>query len=127
MSVPFNISNYTKCLCPVCPMQAESECIAAYDEDWRRARSQAGAILMEYPDNPETYELEIEELLEHETARKLGFSRPPRESMRELYCSIGKASCEDLAEGKRCICSDCAVWKAQGLRQMYFCLQGSAG
>lgn len=126
LKVPFNISNYTKCLCPVCPMQADSECVSTSDEDWRQTRKQVGAILMDYPENPETYELEIEQLIDHETAKKHGFARPARGSMRELYCSIGKSACDDLAYGLRCVCSDCAVWQAGGLRKMYFCLQGSS-
>lgn len=125
MRVPFNISNYTKCLCPVCPMQAESDCVSSSESAWSEAHKLVGHILMEYPDHPETYELEVEKLERHEAARRHGFTTPQRDTMRELFCSIGKSACDDLAEGVRCICSDCAVWSQHELRRMYFCLQGT--
>lgn len=127
MPVTFNISNYTKCLCPVCRVQVESDCIAAKQSDWRETRKIVGAVLEDYPDYPETYEIEAARLVEHEVGRRHGFSLPTKASMEELYCSIGETECRDLAGDKLCICGDCAVWSAAGLGTKYFCFQGTAG
>lgn len=122
MTVVFNISNYTKCLCPVCPTQAESSCLADKDDSWKAKRRQVGAVLMEYPQHPETYEMDAAELENHEAASKHGFSKPDRDDMRELYCAIGRAACGDLGN-KICVCPDCAVWRGSGLIDKYYCFK----
>lgn len=107
-------------------MQKGSVCIAGREEAWREARKAAGRVLEAYPGNPETYELEAELLEEHAAGRQSGFRRPANEEMRELYCSIGRSECADLDSDRLCICPDCAVWAAGGLKTKYFCLQGPA-
>lgn len=71
--VELNISNYTKCLCPVCPVQAESGCIAARKSSWVEARKGAGRILKQYHLHPETYEMEMGSLQENEVGKEQGF------------------------------------------------------
>lgn len=127
MPVVFNISNYTKCLCPVCKVQAGSDCIDDKREGWRETRKLVGGILEAYPDYPETYELEVTLLAEHEAAREQNFTVPDKTTMKELYCSIGESECGDIDGDRRCLCGDCAVWVAAGLREKYFCIQGAAG
>jgi hypothetical protein len=45
-----------------------------------------------------------------------------------FYCSVGKASCDDLNFEEECQCKNCAVWKEYNLensKQMeYFCRDG---
>lgn len=124
--VKLNISNYAKCLCQVCPVQEDSSCIAAKNEKWREMRMRVGQVLEDYPDHPESYEMEMGELENNEVGKKHGFSQPEPEDMVELYCSavVGKSNCNDLSDEKFCQCPACAVWSAHVLGSTYFCLRG---
>lgn len=121
-----NISNYVKCLCPVCPVQEGSGCIDAKKEKWRELRKSIGKVLEDYPLHPEAYEMEMAELEHNIVGQKHGFSRPEKEDMIELYCSpvISKSNCGDLNDEKFCQCPTCAVWSAHLLRSTYYCLRG---
>ncbi len=126
--IKLNISNYGKCLCPVCPVQLKSPCIAAKNENWREQRKAIGEILKEYPDHPEAYQMDMEELEKSGVGIRHHFSQPRPDEMQELYCSeaVGKSNCDDLDEEKMCQCQDCAVWQQNRLGRTYFCLSGSA-
>ena len=47
-----------------------------------------------------------------------------------LYCSSGKASCEDLETDKPCICMQCPLWGeynlSDGTPMGYYCRDGEA-
>ncbi len=128
MTVKLNISNYGKCLCPVCPVQLKSACIAAKNEEWRLFRLKVGEILKEYHLHPEAYEMDMQELEKNVVGKKHSFTEPKPAGMQELYCSeaVGKSNCGDLDEGKMCQCPDCVVWQQNKLGSTYFCLSGSA-
>ncbi len=113
--------NYTKCLCPVCPVQAGSVCIAAKRDAWKEMRLSVGKLLEEYASHPESYDQTFDEIEASELGRRLSFRAPTPPEMIELYCSIGKTDCEDLDTEQRCQCGDCAVWAKHGLDAYYYC------
>lgn len=124
--VELTIDNVTKCVCPMCPVQASSECIAAKRPDWERARTAAGDILAEYPTYPEAFDMDYQDLETTEVGRRHGFKKPEREDMIELYCSeaVGRSSCNDLDGAKPCQCPTCAVWASHQLDSTYYCMSG---
>ncbi len=126
--VELTLNNYTKCLCPVCPVQEPSNCIAAKREGWRGARKSAGRVLRQFAEHPEVYDLEFAALASSETGRSAGFREPAPEEMTELYCSkpVGKSDCDDLNVQARCQCPDCAVWASHQLGGYYYCTSGSS-
>lgn len=119
--VDLNISNYTKCLCPVCPVQAMSICDPKKDSEWLQERKTVGDILEEYPEHPEAYETDFDALEKSDIGRRNGFRRPSREETRELYCAIGPSNCLALNKKELCQCPDCAVWQSYGLDTVYYC------
>lgn len=122
--VALNIGNLTKCLCSVCPVQADSGCIAAKRPEWKKTRITAGDILTEYPDHPEAYDMEMGALEAAEVGKRHGFEKPDTADMIELYCSnvVSSSNCKDLDGTKRCQCPSCAVWVTHGLDSYYYCL-----
>jgi hypothetical protein len=122
--VALDIDNYTKCVCPVCPVQAASECVAAKRPAWKRMRMVVGDILSEYPAHPEAYDMEMATLETTEVAGKHGFKKPDAAEMLELYCSkaVNGASCHDLDGDRPCQCPTCAVWASHQLDSTYYCL-----
>jgi len=99
--VPYVRSNLEKCRCPQCPVQAASKC--AQDK----------------VDNLKTV-----------MANLSGERVPDPESVPGVYCSTGKATCQDLNPDQQCICYTCQVWKeydlGEGTPSMYFCQNGKA-
>jgi hypothetical protein len=99
--VPYTVENLKKCMCPKCPVQADSKCA------------------MDKLDN-------LEKGLE--TAREGEVPEP--QDVPGIYCSAGKATCQDLDPNQQCICYTCAVWKeynlGEGTPSMYFCQNGKA-
>jgi hypothetical protein len=122
--VDLNIDNATKCVCPVCPVQAKSECIAAKRPRWERRRVAVGDILTEYPDHPEAFEMDYRKLEATEVGKGHGFEMPDTSDMMELYCSktIGRSDCDDLDDTKPCQCPTCTVWASHQLDSTYYCL-----
>jgi hypothetical protein len=53
-----------------------------------------------------------------------------REDIPGVYCSAGKATCQDLDPGKSCICGDCVVFSEHSLSKGtpvgYYCRDGYA-
>lgn len=119
-----NLDNATKCICPVCPVQASSQCIAAKRAAWQRGRLAAGEILAEYPSHPEAYDVAFERLEVSELAKKQGFAAPDTTQMIELYCAkrVSASDCEDLDPHQSCQCPTCAVWATHHLDSTYYCL-----
>jgi hypothetical protein len=99
--VPYTISNIRKCMCPQCPVQADSQCAKEKLESLKR---------------------------ELEGAREVDIPGPQK--VPGVYCSTGKATCQDLHPERGCICNTCAVWREYNLQNvkpvMYFCQKGKA-
>jgi hypothetical protein len=99
--VPYTVANIKKCMCPKCPVQADSTCVKGKLENLMRELESAGEGNVPEPQN-----------------------------VPGIYCSTGKATCQDLNPQKGCICNTCAVWKEYHLQNvkpvMYFCQKGKA-
>lgn len=99
VKIDFSVKNIKKCLCPECPVQAESECA----EGKRR-------IMLEIAWSSES---------------GMYFER---DRVPGMYCTMGKALCHDIDFNKRCICEKCLVWQEYGLKNgdyaEYFCQKG---
>jgi hypothetical protein len=99
--VPYTMLNIKKCMCPQCPVQADSKCVKEKLESLKR---------------------------ELEGAREVDVPEPQK--VPGIYCSTGKALCQDLNYGRGCICNTCTVWKEYNLQNvkpvMYFCQKGKA-
>jgi len=99
--VPYTIENIKRCMCPKCPVQANSKC----------AMDKLGNLVREL-----------------ETAREGEVPEP--QDVPGVYCSTGKATCQDLNPNQQCICNTCAVWNeyhlGEGAPSMYFCQNGKA-
>ncbi len=85
-----------KCVCSICPVQADSQC----SKDKEKNKEMMGKKMPKPKDIP------------------------------NLYCSGGKAACEDLDMKQMCICGSCPVWAQYNLvsakPSMYFCRDGKA-
>lgn len=99
--VPYNEENINRCKCPLCPVQADSLCVQNRLQISRQ---------------------ELENAPEGEA--------PNPEDVPGVYCSEGKASCQDLNFERQCICGTCDVWKEYDLKDAgpnnHFCQQGRA-
>lgn len=99
--VPYARSNIEKCMCSQCPVQGDSKC--AQD----KLRS-SGEAMKKMP----------------------GGEIPNPEDIPGIYCSTGKATCQDLNFDRQCICGTCEVWKEYGLEGVnpnnHFCKHGRA-
>jgi hypothetical protein len=99
--VPYAWANINKCLCSECPVQADSK----YAQDKLRSSKK-----------------EMEKMPAGEV--------PNLEDVPGIYCSTGKARCQDLNFERQCICSSCEVWKEYDLKDVdpnnHFCQHGRA-
>ncbi len=99
--VTYTLSNIEKCMCSLCPVQADSKC--AQDKLVSSKKAMEQIPRGEVP-NPE--------------------------DIPGIYCSTGKATCQDLNPDKQCICNTCDVWKGynlgEGKTSQYFCQNGRA-
>lgn len=99
--VPYVISNIERCMCPQCPVQADSACAQ------------------------EKYSS-----LKNEINSSVKGEVPESEKFPGMYCSTGSATCVDLNPNKQCMCKTCVVWKEYILENskpmMYFCNIGRA-
>lgn len=99
--VEFNVRNIKRCLCPECPVQAESVCV----EGKKR-------IMLEIAWSSES---------------GIYFER---DRVPGMYCSTGEALCKDLNPKKRCRCNECDVWMENNLKngdpELYFCQNGKS-
>ncbi|NLN44883.1 MAG: DUF2769 domain-containing protein [Methanosarcina sp.] len=99
--VPYARSNIERCMCSLCPVQADSKC--AQDK-----LQSSGKAMKDMPEG------EV----------------PNPEDVPGIYCSTGKATCRDLNFDRECICGTSEVWKEYGLEEVdpnnHFCLHGRA-
>jgi hypothetical protein len=99
--VPYIVENIKKCICPKCPVQTNSKCAT---------------------DKLKNLVKGLESAREGEV--------PEPQNVPGIYCSTGKATCQDLNLKEQCICYTCAVWREYDLQNvrlgMYFCLKGKA-
>lgn len=99
--VEFSVIKIKRCLCPECPVQAESICV----EGKKRIMAEIAWA--------------------SETGIYFEADRVPG-----MYCSTGKALCDGLNPKKMCICKKCSVWEEYDLKdgehQLYFCQKGES-
>ena len=99
--VPYNEENINRCRCPQCPVQADSLCV--------QNRLQVSKQEMENAPEGEA---------------------PNPDDVPGVYCSEGRATCQDLNFDRECICGSCEVWKEYDLKDAnpdnHFCKQGRA-
>lgn len=99
--VPYTSANINKCRCSECPVQADSQCA----QDKLKSSKQ-----------------KMENMPSGEV--------PDPEEVPGIYCSQGKASCQDLNFDKQCMCGSCQVWKEYNLSELnpnnHFCQHGRA-
>jgi len=99
-NIEFNMNNIQKCLCTTCPVQEESECVKEKAKTLKEMMQSEGDIMPRPIDVP------------------------------GMYCTNGKATCEDLDATKMCQCTNCLVWKENDLEsgelKGYFCRDGKA-
>ncbi len=99
--VPYVRSNIEKCMCSLCPVQADSKCA---QDKLQNSKKEMENISSEGVPNPK--------------------------DVPGIYCSTGKATCQDLDFDRQCICGTCEVWKGYGLEganpNNHFCQHGRA-
>ncbi|WP_410508789.1 DUF2769 domain-containing protein [Methanosarcina hadiensis] len=99
--VAYSLENINRCKCSQCPVQADSQCAQ---------------------DKLKSSEQKIKSMPAGEV--------PPPEDVPGIYCSTGKATCQDLDPGRQCICGTCDVWKEYNLKEgdpnNHFCHHGRA-
>lgn len=99
--VPYIEENINRCRCPQCPVQVDSLCAQNRIQISRQ---------------------EIENAPEGEA--------PNPEDVPGVYCSEGKAACQDLDFDRQCLCGTCEVWKEYDLKDAspnnHFCQYGGA-
>ncbi|MGB9928534.1 MAG: DUF2769 domain-containing protein [Methanosarcina sp.] len=97
--VPFVGENISRCKCPECPVQVDSQCA----QDKIRSSKEA----MEYMPAGDV---------------------PKPQHIPGVYCSSGKSACKDLNFERQCICGSCEVWKEYNLENAdpnnHFCQHG---
>jgi hypothetical protein len=111
--VPLNENVIMKCICGMCPVQANSECAKP-------------KIMM----RTEMMKKMTPEMMANMTMEQKTAMMPKPEDMPGPYCSIGVAACKDLDYNKTCICNSCQVFEEyklmDGKPMMYFCKEGKA-
>jgi Protein of unknown function (DUF2769) len=99
VGIDFSMENIKKCLCNKCAVQIESQCV----KDKQKIML---LITQQDLDSP---------------------MRMDEERVPGLYCSTGRATCQDIDTKKVCKCNECSIWHEYGLEsQRYFCRDGSA-
>ncbi|MZP67146.1 MAG: DUF2769 domain-containing protein [Bacteroidales bacterium] len=53
-------------------------------------------------------------------------SLPKPEQVPGIYCSSGRATCNDLQVVQNCLCPGCLVWADYSLASNHYCARGSA-
>lgn len=118
--VPLDEFAMMKCICGMCPVQAESAC--AKPKIQRMMETRASMKDSKMPDGSMS--------LTQEQMEKMKQMESKPEELPGPYCSIGVSACKDLDNSKGCICPQCEVYKkyslAAGKPVEHFCFNGRA-
>jgi hypothetical protein len=118
--VPLNKDVVMKCMCGMCPVQAQSACSKPKLKMMMDMRASMGMKGSEMPaGSMSAVQSEMSEM-----------KMPSPDQLPGPYCSISKAACNDLDMNKACICNTCQVYKeyklASGKPVEHFCFNGKA-
>lgn len=118
--VPLNKDVVMKCMCGMCPVQAESACSKPKLKMMMDMRASMGMKGSEMPaGSMSAMQSEMSEM-----------KMPSPDQLAGPYCSISKAACNDLDMNKACICNTCQVYKeyklSSGKPVEHFCFNGKA-
>lgn len=109
-----------KCMCGMCPVQAQSACSQPKLKMMMAMRANMGMKGSQMPAGSMSA-----------MPNQMGEMKMPKpEQLPGPYCSIGKAACNDLDINKACICNTCQVYKEFNLTSgkpiEHFCFNGKA-
>jgi hypothetical protein len=96
--VSYDLESYNRCLCGGCPVNRRSACV----------KQQEDALGSAFE------------------AVEQGAPLPDPKVMPGIYCSVGKSACGDLQERLSCLCPGCSIHLSHDLRNLHYCLKGSA-
>ncbi|XHH09534.1 MAG: DUF2769 domain-containing protein [Candidatus Bathyarchaeia archaeon] len=118
--VPLNNDVAMKCMCGMCPVQAQSACTQPKLKKMMEMRASMGMKSSQMPAGAMS-------AMPSQTGE---MKMPNPDQLPGIYCSIGKAACKDLDATKACICNTCQVYKDYSLFQgrpiEHFCFNGKA-
>jgi len=117
--VPLNNDVMMKCMCGMCPVQAESVCSRPKIKMMMDMRASMGMRGSGMPS-----------MSMSAAQGQMGEMKPKPEELPGPFCSIGVAACKDLDNNKACICNQCQVYKefslASGRPVEHFCFNDKA-
>lgn len=115
-----------KCMCGMCPVQAESSCSRPKMQmmmDMRNKMASSGSGM----GSNMTGSMSIQA---NPPEQQMSSMMPKVEELPGPYCSISTALCKDLDRNKTCICTTCQVYKdfslAVGKPVEHYCFNGRA-
>jgi hypothetical protein len=118
--VPLNNDVLTKCMCGMCPVQAQSECSQPKLKKMMEMRAKMGMKGQDMPAGS------MSAMPSQMSEMKI----PNPEELPGPFCSIGVASCKDLDNSKACICNQCQIYEDFNLNASrpteHFCFNGKA-
>ena len=117
--VPLNNDVVMKCMCGMCPVQAQSVCSVPKLKMMMDMKANMGMKGSEMPAGSM-----------RAMPDQMKMKMPNPEELPGPFCSIGKAVCNDLDKNKACICNTCLVFKefnlVSGKPIEHFCLNDKA-
>ena len=118
--VPLNNDVVMKCMCGSCPVQTQSACSKPKIKMMMDMRENMSMESSEMPaGSMSAMQNEMSEM-----------KMPKPDQLAGPYCSINKASCNDLDRNKACICTTCQIYSEYKLSSSkpieHFCLNGKA-
>ncbi len=118
--VLLNTDVMMKCMCGMCPVQAESACSQPKLKMMMDMRASMGMKSEGIPAGSMSA-----------MPSQMGEMKMPNpEQLPGPFCSIGKAACNDLDRNKACICNTCQVYKDYNLMAgkpvEHYCFNGQA-
>jgi hypothetical protein len=118
--VPLNNDVMMKCMCGMCPVQAQSACSAPKLKMMMDMRARMGMKSGGMPGGA----------MSAMPSQMGEMKMPSPDQLPGPFCSIGKAACDDLDRTKACICNTCQVYKeynlAAGKPVEHYCFNGRA-
>lgn len=117
--VPLNNDVMMKCMCGMCPVQAESTCSRPKLKMMMDMRASMGMKESGMPAGSMSA-----------AQGSMAQMKPKPEELPGPFCSIGVADCKDLDNNKACVCNQCQVYKdfslAAGKPVEHFCFNDKA-